>query len=527
MPSRECGCVALKLPFVFVLLAGFTLFAASPASAQQPTPVLPGYSVSLLVSGLSGPSGIVYRPTTNDLLVCESNANKVSRIELATGLVSPFGPVATPEHIAVDSMGNVYVTTDNDGGPVTLFDSSGQTVASFPVPGHPDGLALDANSNLYLANNGTKLIAEYAAGSFINPTTFASGFQSLQGITFDSMGHLFAEDYIAGIVYYVTPSGNTVWATGLGSSNAAMLDIAYDQFSGSLLVAGYTDVVSEIPSMGIVNTFSTGFSVPAGIAIDASQSIYVAEVATGQVWKFTAVSQSPSINSGGIVNAASYAAAVAAGSIASAFGSFLLASPSGATTNPLPISLAGLSLLFNDGVQAPLFFASGGQVNLQVPWELAGQAQATLTATLNTESSAAQTVSLAPFAPAIFSQNAEGSGQGAILDTAYQLVNASNPATAGSTFIQIYCTGLGPVTNQPPSGAPTPDSPFAETPTTPTVSIGNVPAHVSFSGLAPGYVGLYQVNAQVPAGAPGGAAVPVVISIGGVMSNAVTIAVGN
>lgn len=111
-------------------------------------------------------------------------------------------------------------------------------------------------------------------------------------------GRLFAEDYIAGIVYYVTSSGNTVWATGLGSFNESMLDIAYDQFSASLLVSGYTEVVSQIPSMGIVNTFATGFSVPAGIAIDTNQNIYVAEAATGKVWKFTAVSPLPSINSG-------------------------------------------------------------------------------------------------------------------------------------------------------------------------------------------------------------------------------------
>jgi minor extracellular serine protease Vpr len=60
----------------------------------------------------------------------------------------------------------------------------------------------------------------------------------------------------------------------------------------------------------------------------------------------------------------------------------------------------------------------------------------------------------------------------------------------------------------------------------PTVSVGGATvSDVEFSGLAPGYVGLYQVNAQVPAGAATGSAVPVVISIGGVASNTVTMAV--
>jgi minor extracellular serine protease Vpr len=281
--------------------------------------------------------------------------------------------------------------------------------------------------------------------------------------------------------------------------------------------------------MGIVNTFATGFSVPAGLAVDTSQNIYVAEAATGKVWRFTAVSSLPSINSGGVVNAASYAAPVAAGSIAAAYGNFLLSLPSTTSILPLPTNVSGLSMQFggfgSPGVPVPLFYASGGQVNLQVPWELAGQAQTPLTVSLSSQTSAPQVMNLAPFAPGIFSINSQGTGQGAILDASYHLVDVSNPATAGTTYIQIYCTGLGAVTNQPPSGSPAPGSPLAETTTIPTVSIGNVPAQALFYGLAPGYVGLYQVNAQVPAGAPGGAAVPVTISIGGVTSNTVTIAV--
>ena len=119
--------------------------------------------------------------------------------------------------------------------------------------------------------------------------------------------------------------------------------------------------------------------------------------------------------------------------------------------------------------------------------------------------------------------NTQGTGQGAILDTSYRLVDPSNPTTAGS-FVLIFCTGLGAVTNQPPTGSPAPSSPLAWA-TTPTVMIGGALANVQFAGLAPYYVGLYQVNAQVPAGSAIGSAVPVVISVGGVQSNTVTIAV--
>ena len=108
----------------------------------------------------------------------------------------------------------------------------------------------------------------------------------------------------------------------------------------------------------------------------------------------------------------------------------------------------------------------------------------------------------------------------------YNLITSSNPAIAGSTVVLIYCTGLGPVSNQPATGAPAPGSPdLAETPTKPTVTIGGVAADVWFSGLTPGTVGLYQVDASVPQGVQPGDAVPVVISIGGVQSNTVTITV--
>jgi len=104
------------------------------------------------------------------------------------------------------------------------------------------------------------------------------------------------------------------------------------------------------------------------------------------------------------------------------------------------------------------------------------------------------------------------------------LISATNPTTAGAGVL-IYCTGLGEVTNQPATGSPGPSDPLAWTTTTPTVTIGGVPADVQFSGLAPGYVGLYQVNVPVPAGLATGPSVPVVISMGAAASNTVTMAV--
>jgi uncharacterized protein (TIGR03437 family) len=99
------------------------------------------------------------------------------------------------------------------------------------------------------------------------------------------------------------------------------------------------------------------------------------------------------------------------------------------------------------------------------------------------------------------------------------------PAHHGES-ISIFLTGLGDVTNRPASGAPAPiPPPYSEALLTTTLTIGGVTATPVYSGLAPLFVGLDQVNVQVPDAVPTGDAIQVVLSIGGAPSNAVTIAV--
>jgi minor extracellular serine protease Vpr len=139
-------------------------------------------------------------------------------------------------------------------------------------------------------------------------------------------------------------------------------------------------------------------------------------------------------------------------------------------------------------------------------------------------SNAAQ-VALSPYAPGLFSLSGTGAGQGAILIANTDIVAAPDRPAERGEFLSIFATGLGPVTNQPASGMPSPSLPVSSTTTVPDVTIGGLPALVIFSGLASGFVGLYQVNVQVPPGAPVGDAIPVQLAIGGVTSNTVTIAV--
>ncbi|MCU1328623.1 MAG: hypothetical protein JWN34_3993 [Bryobacterales bacterium] len=233
----------------------------------------------------------------------------------------------------------------------------------------------------------------------------------------------------------------------------------------------------------------------------------------------------PAISVSGIVNDATFLGPVAAGSIAAVFGSNLSVGQSGSSIAlPLPTTLAQSSFLIS-GFAAPMYFASPGQANVQIPWELAGQAQAQMTATVNGTSSAARSFVIAPFAPGIFTVDQSGTGQGTVLVSATaQLASAATPATRGN-YVSIYCTGLGAVSNRPASGAPAASVPLSFSSSQPTVTIGGSAATVSYSGLAPTLVGLYQINALVPTGITAGNNVPLSIRIGGIDSNTVTIAV--
>ncbi len=230
-------------------------------------------------------------------------------------------------------------------------------------------------------------------------------------------------------------------------------------------------------------------------------------------------------NPSGTLNDASFTTPVAAGSIAAVFGSNLaIGQANWQVPTPLPTLLAQSSLSIG-GRAAPLFFASPSQVNVQIPWELAGQTEATISATVGGVVSNIQKVNIAPFAPGIFTINATGSGQGAVLIAPTAQLAAPGTAVQRSAYISIFCTGLGAVSVQPANGAAAQGSALSYTLTLPTVTIGGVSALVTYSGLAPNWAGLYQVNAQVPASVSPGSTVSVVLSIGGATSNTVTIAV--
>jgi len=241
----------------------------------------------------------------------------------------------------------------------------------------------------------------------------------------------------------------------------------------------------------------------------------------------------PSIYVDGVVNGASFLSKqpVAPGSYVSIFGTSLSDGFRLFSTPYLPLSLAGVSVSFDSGgVSLPgrINFVDPNQINVQVPWELSGlnSVQMKVSTGPLTESSL-YSLPLNNHGPGFFEKTDPG-GTGrtiiAALDEDYQEISSANPAARGKV-VQLFANGIGPVDNTPPSGEPAPLSPLVRTLEVPAVTIGGWDAHVSFSGLSPDSIALYQVNVTVPEGlAPG--IYEVVLTIGGVQAKTAFLYVG-
>ena len=239
---------------------------------------------------------------------------------------------------------------------------------------------------------------------------------------------------------------------------------------------------------------------------------------------FNAARAKPRVN--GIVNGASFAAGrpVAAGSLISIFGEFLNEFPGLAGRLPLPIAFKHVSVSFDfpeEGISVPasISFASPQQLNVQVPWEVAGLNFALVKVHIEDSVSEVFDLDLSDYSPGIFEINIGGMLFGAVTHSDGSVVSPSNPASPGETVV-VYLTGPGPVDSPQASGYAAPADRLVRTLTVPTATIGGREGTVIFSGLSPGYVGLYQLNVTLPASLPSGNQQLQVVS-NGIASNAV------
>ena len=226
---------------------------------------------------------------------------------------------------------------------------------------------------------------------------------------------------------------------------------------------------------------------------------------------------------GGVVNAASYLeGSLAPGEIISIFGTAMGPATGVVATvdnnGLVGTTLANVTVTFN-GYPAPMLYASAGQINAIVPFELAGASNASVEVVFASARSNSLTLPVVASAPGIFSADASGQGPGAMLDLSYHPVSASNPVSGGQ-YIQIFATGQGQTSPGGVDGLIEPSTgPWPVPLLNATVTIGGVTADTNYVGDAPGLVaGALQINALIPDGLPSGPAT-LVVSFGGVYNS--------
>ncbi|HEV2690422.1 MAG TPA: hypothetical protein VGV35_17820 [Bryobacteraceae bacterium] len=208
-----------------------------------------------------------------------------------------------------------------------------------------------------------------------------------------------------------------------------------------------------------------------------------------------------------VVNAASFEPGISPGGLATVFGQNLT-SVSGiivANSDPLPTTLGGVSVLVN-GLPAPLFsvaFADGqDQISFQVPYAApVGQSAADVQVFDQGFQTADIIADSFTEDPGIFVYN--GSFAVAVSSIDGSLIGPDNPAIPREVVV-LYTTGLGPLSLNLQDGFGAPSNPLAYTVDPIDVVVDGEHCTVYFSGLAPGFVGLYQVNFRLPADLPPG-----------------------
>jgi uncharacterized protein (TIGR03437 family) len=482
------------------------------------------------------------------------------------GLGSIWAGGAAP---AADAASNIYVVTGNGsfdrsiGGPdlgesYIKLAAGALSVVDYFTPF--DVQALN-NSDSDTGSAGVALLGD-EAGSAVHPHLMVGGGKggTLYLIDRDHLGgmQIGSNTQIVqsmfGVVHYLfgNPSyfNQTVytcgWEDGVFALPIANAQLATVPSSRSNTIYNFPGCVPTISangtSHGIVWTLESSEILHAYDASDLANELYntkqnqardaldsyvkfsVPTVANGRVYAATQTALMVygllPAGSGtlGISNGASGDAnAISPGSIVSIYGQGLAHTATVADQYPLPQPIvAGASVTMN-GWPAPIFYASPGQLNVQVPFEVSGPV--TVTVSVDGVPVNAGTITVHDAGPGIFLL---GQGRAAALNADYSINTSSNPVAVGKA-LSLYVTGLGAMSPVIATGAAASgDSPSSSTVGV-TATIGGKPATVIFAGGAPGYAGLDQVNVTVPQLSPGD--YPVRIFAGSAGSNSATISV--
>lgn len=464
---------------------------------------------------------------------------------------------------AADGNGYIYVISGNgtftaaQGGSdlgesiIKLSTTNGLSVADYFTPFNNVELS---EHELDLGSSGALLLPD-GTGSAAHPHLLVTGSKegSVYVVDRDNMGHF-------------QPGGDTQIVQSLRSMLGPVVGIpAY--FNNTVYFSGENDAVRAFAiQKGILSEKSTSQSlsyfpapgtVPSISAMGSHNGIVWVIDSTAQLHAFDATNlenelyrgstgsyvkfSTPTIANGKvyvgttdslvvfglpnvahvdrIVSAANFSAGPASpGSIVSIFGSNLATRPMHAPTVPLPTRLGDFSLQVN-GFPSPIFYVSPSQVNAQIPYEVS-TGQATVVATAGGNLLPPRTLTIQPTAASLWML---GPNEALVHNQDGAINGNDQPASPGS-IITAYLTGQGRLDLPIPTGDAAPEHTLVSALAPTSATIGNQNAEILFAGMAPGMVGVFQVNLTVPPLSPGG--YPLVVAIGASSSNSAMITVG-
>jgi uncharacterized protein (TIGR03437 family) len=496
---------------------------------------------------LGEPNGIAVDAAGNVYISDESN-NVVRKVS-AGGTITTFagngsagysgdnGPATsaqlnTPAGLAVDSAGNVYIADSfnnvvrkvTSSGVITTFAGNGKltnyagdgVAATATSLGDPKGVAVDAAGNVYITASTFFMVFKVSHGIIStvagdgNEGYMGSGgpavkawLDRLGGVAVDSSGNVYIADFGNCVIWEVSNGTITVIA-----GNAT---------------AGYTGDGGPATSAEL--------NEPMGVAVNGN-NVYIADTFNNVIRALTGSSstQPPSIKTGGVVSASEFGefSAIAPGSWIEIYGTNLATTTRGWATsdfsgNNAPTSLSGTSVTIG-GQSAFVDYVSPIQVNAQVPSNVAPGSQSVIVKTPS-GTTASSTITVNQTEPGLLAPPQFLIGQtqyvGALFSDGVTYVMppgiisgiTSQAAQPGQT-ITLYGVGFGSVIPNIPAGQ------IVQQQNTLAASLhiyfGGTLATISYSGLAPGEVGLYQFNVVVPNVASPSNTVPVTFTLGGV-----------